>query len=126
MTVVLDASALIAFLLEEPGAEVVAQHLSDALVSSVNMTEVVAKLVDLGQTSEEITLTLRRLGSRIVPFDAAQALAAGLLRHATRAAGLSVGDRACLVLAGSEGLPAVTADRAWAGLDHGVEVEVIR
>lgn len=126
MTVVLDSSALLAWAWGEPGADQVDDVIESALVSAVNWAEVVARLVERGLSDDEVREAESRFPVDVRPFDAAQALAVGLLRRATRSAGLSLGDRACLALAQSEGLPAVTADRAWAGLELGVEVEVIR
>ena len=67
-----------------------------------------------------------KLGLTVVPFDEEQAYKAGLLRQTTRSQGLSLGDRACLALAHSLGLPAITADRAWSNLNVGVEVILVR
>ena len=96
-----------------------------ALISSVNLSEVVAKLAELGMPESEIRLALS-LGLEVVPFDEALAFSAGALRPVTRSAGLSLGDRACLALARSRALPALTTDRAWRDIDIDVEVEVIR
>ena len=95
-------------------------------MSAVNASEVVTKLVDLGADGEEARQSLLAFGLTIRPFDAAQATEAGMLRAATRAQGLSLGDRACLALALREGARVMTADRAWAKLDLGVEVVLIR
>ena len=75
---------------------------------------------------DSIRSTIDGLRLRIVPFDEGHAYKAGSLRHSTRHVGLSLGDRACLVLAAAMSLPALTADRAWADLDIGVEVQLIR
>ena len=123
---VLDSSAVLAVLWAEPGASKVMAHLERARISAVNAAEVVSRLVERGASDAAAEAALPDLMVEVIPFDAAQALAAGLLRRATRAAGLSLGDRACLALARSENLAAVTADRAWAGLDLGVAVELIR
>jgi PIN domain nuclease of toxin-antitoxin system len=124
--VVLDSSAVLAMLWDEPGAARVVDALPGARISAVNLAEVTAKLVDRGASDEDATEILRSLGLDAVAFDSDQALAAGLLRRATRGVGLSIGDRACLALARSERAVALTADRAWAGLSLGVDVEVIR
>lgn len=126
MKAVLDTSALLALIFGEPGADRVVQRIDGARVSSVNLAEFAGKLVERGYADADAEAAALRLPVAVVPFDAAQALAAGLLRRATRPAGLSLGDRACLALAQADGLPAVTADRAWGGLDLGVPVEVIR
>lgn len=127
MTIVLDASAILANLLVEPGGDAVSARLaSDGVVSMVNLSEVVAKLVERGGTEPQIDAMMEQFVSRSHVFDAPQARAAGLLRRQTRAAGLSFGDRACLALALALDAPVLTADRAWAGLDVGVAIEVIR
>ena len=126
MTVVLDTSALLALLWGEPGDERVAAVLSGAKMSTVNLAELVAKLVDRGATDGEAIKVVDKLAVETVAFDAAQAIVAGLLRRETRGFGLSVGDRACLALAQREGATALTTDRAWRQPDLGVAIEVIR
>jgi len=124
--VVLDASALLAVVLAERGAESVAETLDEALISSVNLSETAAVLVDAGIPSARVRARLSRHALTTVPFDEEDALVAAELRTLTRAAGLSLGDRACLALAQRRKLPALTADRAWAELDLGIEVRLIR
>lgn len=126
MKVVLDASAILAYLQGEPGADVVARHIETAVVSTVNFCEVISRLVDQGIAALEIDAMLAEISLEVTAFDADHALVAGHLRLATRRRGLSLGDRACLALAQARGLPALTADRAWADVDAGVEVRVIR
>lgn len=123
---VLDASALLALLQAEPGAARVAATLPGARISAVNLAEVVGKLAERGMPEPMIRRALAGLGLVIVPVDAEQAWRIGALRPRTRAAGLALGDRACLALAASLDLPAWTADRAWAGVEVGVRVEVVR
>lgn len=111
----------------EPGAAVVAQAMREgAVISAVNLAEVVTKLRDKGADEEAIRADLDTLGLTVIPIDEELAVQTGLLRSATRAAGLSLGDRACLALAKRLGIPALTADRAWATLSVGVTVQVIR
>lgn len=124
--VVLDASAVLARIWLEPGFERVAAVIDGACVSSVNVAEVVQKLVDRGVDDAAISEIMVGLTCRIEVFDATAGMRTGLLRRETRAAGLSLGDRACLALARRRGLPAMTADRAWADVDVGVEVVLIR
>ena len=124
--IVLDASALIAVLRDEPGAAAVEAVLDHAAVSAVNLSEVQAKLVERGTPAELAWSWLVDLDLEVVDFDAAQAKVAGDLRPLTRASGLSLGDRACLALAQALGLPAMTADRAWAGLEIGIEIRTVR
>ncbi len=123
---VLDASALLALLNREAGAEVVAEALPEAVVSAVNISEVVAKLADVGMPQDAISEAIQRLALNVTPFDLEQAYVAGLLRPSTKRAGLSLGDRGCLSLARMLGVPALTADRSWKQLSNGIEVRVIR
>lgn len=97
---VLDASALLALALNEPGQAVVAGAVSaGAVIGTVNLSEVVAKLRENGATEAAIHLALDPLGIAIADFNLDLAYAAGFLRPTTRAVGLSFGDRACLALA---------------------------
>ena len=123
---VLDASAILAFLHAEPGAEVVAGYRGDALASAVNIAEVGARLSDLGASLADIRRAIALMAVETVAFDEEQAYAAASIRSATRGRGLSLGDRACLQLAARRGLPAVTADRIWAEIDANAEVRLIR
>jgi len=128
VTAVLDASAALALLRIEPGHDQVSQLLSGSVISAPNYSEVIQKLRQLGSaTAEEDTAVLTALGSRVVPFDTTVAINAARLWSATRTTGLSLADRACLaVAAGLRDGVAVTADRAWADLDVGVRVRLIR
>lgn len=126
MNVVLDSSALLALILEETGADTVAGAIKDAAIGAVNLTETVSKLTDLGWAAGEIREVLGEYGMTVVSFHGDLAYSAGFLRAATRSRGLSLGDRACLALAHANGVRVLTADRAWAGLEVGVEIEVIR
>ena len=126
MTIALDASAVLAVINSEPGAEMVQNAWTNAAISAVNYSEVIAKLVDTGLDDTEAIGVLEALPITVHALDAAQAQRAGLLRRQTREYGLSLGDRACLALAVSLGLPAMTADRTWTGLDLGIEVIAIR
>ncbi len=123
---VVDASALLAVVYGEAGADVVDPALHDAAMSSINLSEVVAKLASDDIPGEEIRRLLAPYELIIVPFDEGQAYEAGLLRSSTSRAGLSLGDRACLALGRSLGLPVLTGDRAWGSLDLGVDVRVFR
>jgi ribonuclease VapC len=125
---VLDSSALLAFINGEPGGEAVAPLLADATISAVNLAEVIGKLIGNGVSQVQIDEMLNMIRLTVVDFDQRQAKAAGILVAQTRKFGLSLGDRACLVLAANEGVPAVTADRAWQGIgtSAGVEIQFIR
>ncbi len=123
---VLDASALLALLNAEPGAELVAELLPGASISAVNYSEVVAKLADAGMPGEIVDEALGGLGLDVVAFSREQGRAAGLLRPETRRAGLSLGDRACLAVALERQAPAYTTDSVWAELGLDLEIRVIR
>ncbi len=125
---VLDASALLCLLFDEPGAERVERVLHKALISVANLAEVISKLVDRGLDGTEALSDLRELDLEVVALDRAQAEAAGLLRSATCEAGLSLGDRACLALAQQRRAPTLTTDRRQAEVAGaiGVEVELIQ
>lgn len=123
---VLDASAVLATILPEQGGEMVRPLIARSLLGAVNLTEVATRLLDLGFAPAEVDRLLMRLEFTVIPFDEDLAVSAGRLRTQTRHLGLSVGDRACLALAQREGLPVLTGDRAWARLDVGVEVVLIR
>jgi ribonuclease VapC len=124
--VVLDASALLAVLRAEPGAERVEARLEGACIGAVDLSEVVAKLIEDGVPEAEIQRAIGRLELDVHAFDVQHAYVAGILRKVTRTFGLSFGDRACLALAQSLGALALTADRSWSRLDLGIAIEVIR
>jgi ribonuclease VapC len=124
--VVLDSSALLAFIQGEPGGEVVAGLIGNALMSSVNLAEVVTKLVERTGSLELARAALGMANIDVVDFDRSQAEHAGSLVRHTRSHGLSLGDRACLALAMRQAAPAVTADRIWAKVELDVEVRLIR
>jgi PIN domain nuclease of toxin-antitoxin system len=129
VTVVLDSSALLARLLNEPGRDLVAQAIaSDAAMSSVNLAEVMTILVRDGLSPAEAERALARLPVTIHPLDDVLALQAGAMFAVTRKFGLSLGDRACLALAQRENLAVLTGDRTWvqAGPLVGVTVKLIR
>lgn len=129
---VLDASALLAYLHGESGAESVSETLLEgACISAVNWAETLSKLAERGQAPEAVSQRLEDegiLGStlEIHPLDERAARRIAELRPSTRKAGLSLGDRACLALASQLKLVALTADSAWAELDLGIEVRLIR
>jgi PIN domain nuclease of toxin-antitoxin system len=123
---VLDASAVLALLGNERGTEQVEAALGSAVMSAVNLAEVLAKLGDRGVTEAEQRVIRMSLDVEIRSFDESAAWRASSLRSTTKSRGLSIGDRACLALALEEGLPALTTDRSWAELDVGVEVRSLR
>jgi ribonuclease VapC len=123
---VLDSSALLAYVLAESGADAVKGYLGHVAISAVNLSEVVARLVNAGATEELVRRQFKSLRLSVLDFDEDRAYAAGMLRGRTKDHGLSLGDRACIATAARLGLPAVTADRQWAELDVGVEIVLIR
>lgn len=123
---VLDASALLALLNEEPGSDQVAKVIAEGVViSAVNLSEVVTKLSEIGMPDTLIHNVLDLLGLEVIDFNAEQAYQVGSLRRLTREIGLSLGDRACLALAKQLDLPALTTDRIWQNLDIGVIVQML-
>jgi PIN domain nuclease of toxin-antitoxin system len=129
---VLDASALLAYLRDEPGALVVENALTQgAYISIVNWTEVLSKVADFGEDPEALSQRLENEGIlrnslEILPLTEEDALLIAQLRPLTKSAGLSLGDRSCLALGKRLGLPVLTADRSWTTFDLGVEVRLIR
>lgn len=126
MSVVFDSSAVLAVIFRENGAAAARDAAADAIMSAVNVTEVITRMIDEGAGRDEALRSLEEISPAIRPFDESLALEAGYLRTATRQYGLSLGDRACLALALREGAPVVTADRTWAKLDLGIDIRVIR
>ena len=120
---VLDASALLCLLFEEPGAEGVEAAPGSACIGAADLAEVVGLLIDRGVPLNEAVADLRAVDLAVVAMGPAQAEAAGAMRAVTRAAGLSLGDRTCLTQAQSLGATTLTTDRPWAALDCGVPVE---
>ncbi|WP_216322701.1 type II toxin-antitoxin system VapC family toxin [Deinococcus aestuarii] len=125
--IVLDASAVIAWLRREPGAEQVDAAFEDEpIISAVNFAEVLSKVGERGGDVRATARDLRIEGLQVEPYGDADAVVTAELRVPTQAQGLSLGDRACLALAQRLGVPAFTADRAWSSLTVGVPVTVIR
>lgn len=122
----LDASALLAFLFRESGHEQVAAVLDACCLSTVNLSEVLARSGRDGHDPNQVLARLRTTATDIVPFTAEAAAITASLRPQTQAPGLSLGDRACLALALSRGIPAMTATQAWARSQVGVTVRLIR
>lgn len=123
---VLDSSALLALINDEMGADVVEKCLSQSVISAVNLAETIGKLalenVSVGEISESITDMVRA----VIPFDEHLAFLAGRMAPATKAFGLSLGDRACLATAEHLDIEAVTADKIWKKLKTPVTIKVIR
>lgn len=124
----LDASALLALLLDETGAGRVKAALDGALLGAANLAEIVSHYAKLGASRTDIEALLAPLPMQVVPIDAGLSYDAGMLRPLTLKGGLSLGDRYCLALARREGAVALTAERRWPDIAAaaGVTVEVIR
>jgi ribonuclease VapC len=129
---VLDASALLAYLQDEPGAELVeAVLLGGVWISAINWAETLSKLSDQGQKPDAVTRRLEDEGIlgialRVYPVDESLARLIAILRPSTRQFGLSLGDRACLALSLHLQFGALTADRDWGKLDFPFEIKMIR
>jgi ribonuclease VapC len=129
---VLDASALLAYLANEPGADLVADAISGgAGISTVNLAEALSTLATRGKDPGDVVSDLSARGLlggalTVEPFTTADATEAARLRPLTRSAGLSLADRACLAVARRLGTAALTADHAWRGLGLEIDIRAIR
>jgi ribonuclease VapC len=124
--VVLDASAVLAFLRREPGADCIEPHLAQACISAISYAEVIQKGIDAGACPAAVRNAVDLLQLEVVPFDRNLALIAAELWPITREAGLSMAERCSLALAKLRSLPVLTADREWEHLRIGIEIECIR
>lgn len=126
--VVLDASAVLALVFHEAGADQVRDVLGRARVSSVNWHEIAAKLSDRGFSVEHLAFVLANLPVEVIPVDRSDAEQAAALRASTRPFGLSLGDRACLALGRALDAPIYSADTAWSKLpsELGIKLVLIR
>ena len=113
-SIVFDASAILALLRDEPGADVVAQYIGDGLISAVNFQEVVKGLLRRGVPVDAALAMLVALHLDVRPHGRDDAIAAAKLYPATKEFGSGLGDRTCMALAIAEGLPVLTADQEWA------------
>jgi PIN domain nuclease of toxin-antitoxin system len=123
---VLDSSAILASLNGEPGGDAIASLLAQSFVSSINLAEVVSKLIGAGMSQTEAALATSQFGCQFVDTDEKQAIMAGVIHAGTRRVGISMADAFCLALAKARGCPAVTANRIWKQLSVGVEIRLIR
>jgi PIN domain nuclease of toxin-antitoxin system len=124
---VLDASAILAVIFREPGAEkLTGEILETAVVSTVNLAEVQTKLIQKGYDSEDAWEDALLLKGPPEPFTSDQAKIAGSLIAQTQKYGLSLGDRSCLALAIALKAPVYTTEQAWRNLKLGISIHVIR
>lgn len=125
-SIVLDSSVILAHLGGEPGSDRAVAFFGDALISAVNLAEVVGKLAERGVSLGLARAALSRYGLQVAAFDEELAGRTGALRPQTKPFGLSLGDRACLALAQRLALPVLTADRTWKDLNLSIEVQLLR
>ena len=126
MSSVLDASAVLAILNQERGAEAAISNLPGSVMSLVNAVEVGSKLMDSGMTFDAAWEALDLLEVSLIELDLDLAKTATALREHTCSKGLSLADRICLALAMREGSVAITADHVWASVDVGCRIKLIR
>jgi ribonuclease VapC len=125
--VVLDASAILALVFQERGAErLTLRVLENAVISTVNLAEVQSKLIKKGFKPNEAWEDTLSLVTAAEPFTSEQSRIAGDLITATERYGLSLGDRSCLALAIALEAPVYTTEQAWRNLKVGVPIHVIR
>jgi len=123
---VIDASVVLAYLRDEPGGDVLVLDNGPFCLSSVNLAEVMTKVIDLGLSTDDVTRVLKKLPIENFDFGKDDAVRTAKFRTASRRLGLSLGDRACLALAARLATPVLTADTAWAELDLDIDIRLIR
>jgi ribonuclease VapC len=126
LSVVIDASALLAVLLGETGADFVVDVLRGSRLSTVNLSECLGRVVDKGHAALELEAIVRSFEIEMVPFSSEHARQAAELRPASKHLGLSLGDRACLALAMQGRRPLLTGDRRLASFACDVDIRMIR
>lgn len=122
---ILDASAVLAILRNERGADKAMLHARGSAISSVNLAEVLSKASDLGMNLSTVRRQVERLEIGTEPFTSRHAEISGALRKPLRHGHISLGDRACLALGIDLHRPIVTADRKWAEFDFDLPVEIV-
>jgi len=124
---VLDASALLASLFDEPGADVAAAALAQSVMSALNYSEVIAKQIRMGERLEAAIQNVDNLDLLIIPWDVDLAREASDLCTLAWTHGLSLGDRACLATARRLRRTVLTAERKWRHLPNlGIDIRIIR
>ena len=126
MSAVLDSSAVLAVIWNEPGSDMVLDRIEGAVISAVNYAEVLTKISDRGIDSKPAKALLASLAIETIVFDKVQAETSSQLRSQTRHLGLSLGDRACIALAMTKGWPVLTADKVWTELSISIDVQLVR
>jgi ribonuclease VapC len=121
---VMDASAILAIIGKEPGAEIASQYVAGGLVSSVNLAEVFSKSRDMKIPLDALRWMVQGLGLQSIPADDEIAFVVGSLREPTRAEGISLGDRYCLALGMIRRLPVITTEEQWS--KAGLDVEIVK
>lgn len=125
-SVVLDSSAILAVIQNEPGQEKVLPVLHGALISTVNLAEVATRIARGGAPQAVIEAAIHKLPVQPCDFSYEHVVFAGFMEQQTRAKGLSLGDRICLTLAIHNNVPVMTTDRAWSEIELPIEVQLIR
>jgi PIN domain nuclease of toxin-antitoxin system len=123
---VLDASAVLAFVKSEKGAEKVGPHMNGGMMSAVNYSEVLKKSVEHGGSVEVTAKLLNHAQVVVIPFDSSEAKQAAAMWRSVKASGLSFADRACLALGVAENAVVLTANRRMSETDLAVKVRMIR
>jgi ribonuclease VapC len=126
MSFVLDASAVFAVLLDEPGGDFVFDAMNGSHISVVNLSEVYATLMDAGMTFETVQQVVEPLPMRRRTSREDHTWQTAKLRSLTKKFGLSLGDRACITTAIFESLPILTADRRMAEAKAVLDIRMIR
>ncbi|MGH6786888.1 MAG: type II toxin-antitoxin system VapC family toxin [Novosphingobium sp.] len=126
MSCILDASAMLALIFDEPGADLVAPVARGSSLLSVNFSEVVQRVIAIDGIPERADEAVDRLEINVVPFDRRLGRVTAELRERTAFMGASFADRACLAMGVVTGLPILSSDRDWGKLDLGIDIRLIR